>query len=378
MTKLIADWPLEFCDPEEVGFSSERLKRVSTHMQKFLDDKIFAGGIALAVRNGKIAHLECYGMADLEKGIPMRDDALFRIYSMTKLVTSVAVMILYEQVHFMLDDPVKRFIPEFGNLKVEEKTSDGKSKLVELKRDITIHDLDPSTDLGTFVKEFCKEPLINQPGIKWDYSASTDVLGHLIQVISGKPLDVFFKEEIFEPLGMTDTDFYVSKEKQARLAQLYTHDDNKQLIPKGKVSQEFFKKHNLMSGGGGLISSTSDFLRFSLMMLNKGIFNDAQILSPLTLELMTVDHLPKGHAPIDPFGFGFGLGVSVIRSLGEKHSNSSVGEFGWGGAACTEEWIDPKLNMISMSMMQLMSTYKIMFNKYIRQAYYQAITKVDI
>jgi len=375
--------------PEKVGLMEDRLKQVSHFMHKIIDEQTIAGGITVVARHGKIAHLELFGYMDKENKNPMQEDAIFRIYSMSKPITCAATMILFEECHFFLDDPVKDFIPKFGNLKVEEIDAKGKSKLVDLKRDVTIHDLlthtgglsykvihdlnEEDPDLETLVDKICDVPLIHQPGVQWDYSSSHDILGRIIEVISGKPFDVFLRERLFEPLGMVDTDFYVPEEKIDRLCTMYVHNEQGHIIPQEKEDREYYKKHNLNSGGGGLVSTTADYLAFSQMMLNMGILNGNRILSRKTVELMTVDHLPPGHPPIHPFKFGYGLGVSVLRSLSEKQGTGSVGEYGWGGAGCTEEWVDPQEDMVSMVMMQLRPPGTLGIMKKIKQAVYQAI-----
>ena len=393
MSASVSRWPLEMMDPEELGFDPERLKRIDRVVQGFVDSGEIAGGVTLVARHGGIAHRGVFGKADIENDVPMRDDTLFRIYSMTKPITSVATLMLYEECRFLLDDPVKNYLPEFAEVRVKVKGADGADELVRPRRDVTIHDL--LTHLGglsyelvlearrsgitteEFLRRFAKCPLLRHPGEQWAYSASCEVLGRLIEVLSGQTLDVFFEERIFRPLGMTDTFFQVPAEKRNRLAVLYTPDENGRLAPKADAIFAYEPpapgETRFLSGGGGLVSSTSDYLRFCLMLLNDGAWNGARILSRKTVELMTCDHLPPGHPPIEPYKFGFGLGVSVLRSLGEKQGLGSVGEFGWGGAACTEAWVDPAEDLISIVMFQLWPGPRRNFTKLFKHAVYQAI-----
>jgi len=397
MSSSAVAWPVERCAPEVVGFCPRRLERIAELMNRYVDEGIIAGVITVAARRGKIAHLQCFGMQDIQKRVPMREDALFRIYSMSKIVTSAAVLMLMEEGRFLLTEPVVRFLPEFGQLRVAVKGADGQEELVRPKRPVTVHDLLTHTagmtyelihearedgwTLKKFVQEFCKRPLRRQPGEVWDYSAATDVLGRLIEVVSGTPFEKFLQKRMFEPLGMTDTAFWAPPEKVARLATMYRPDESGKLVvteditdkPK-RVIRPFVQKPTLPSGGGGLVSSTSDYLRFALMLLNKGVLGDVRLLGRKSVELMACDHLPAGHPPLDVNNRGFGLGVSVVRSLGEVKQLASVGDFGWGGAACTQVWIDPQEDLVSMLMLQHRPTgVKFPLMDLFKQAVYQAI-----
>lgn len=395
MKASVSRWPLEIVDPSELGFDPDRLKRIDQLVQGFIAAGEIAGGVTLVARHNGIAQLGVYGRADIERDTPMRDDTLFRIYSMTKPITSVAALMLFEECRFLLDDPVKRHLPEFADVRVKVRRSDGGEELVPPRRDVTIHDL--LTHLGglsyesamearragmpleEFVRRYAQRPLVCHPGERWNYSAGTEVLARLIEVLSGRALDAFFEERIFRPLGMTDTFFFVPPEKMDRLATLYALDSNGRLTPKEpEVAIRPFTppgpgETRFLSGGGGLVSSTSDYLRFCLMLLNEGSWNGVRLLSRKTVELMTSDHLPPGHPPIEPYKFGFGLGVSVLRSLGEKQGLGSVGEFGWGGAASTEAWVDPKEDLIAIVMFQVMPAVRSHHAKLFKHAVYQAI-----
>jgi len=387
--KPTPSWPLPRVLPTKVGLCPQRLKRASAMVDRLIAEKTIAGAITLVVRHGKIAHLECSGMQDVEKSQPMRQDALFRLYSMTKPVTAVATLMLYEQGAFTLQDPVGKFLPEFNSLRVQATKPDGTQELVPPRRPVNIHDLLTHTggltyelahptgnvemDLPAFIKAFSKVPLTQQPGEKWQYSASNDVLGRLIEVVSGQSIADFFAEKIFQPLGMVDTGFYVPEKKWGRLAAIYEHDDRCQITPKKEEDFPYVRKPAFYSAGGGLVGSTSDYLQFCLMLLKGGEFKGKRLLSRKTVELMRQDHLPPGHPAIEPFKFGYGYGVSVVRSLAEKQGIGSVGEFGWGGAACTNAWIDPAEDMISMVMAQLKGSKVPMIDHRIKVCLTQAI-----
>jgi CubicO group peptidase (beta-lactamase class C family) len=361
--------------PEEIGLSASRLGRVDEMVRRWVDKGTVAGAITLVCRRGRIGHLACHGYLDLETRRPMREDAIFRIYSMTKIVTSVAVLMLLEEGRFLLTDDVSRFIPEFKDLRVAVTGADGQPELIRPRREVTLHDLLTHTGgltyegcreavaygktLQQFVADFCKIPLCRHPGEAWNYSASVDVLGRVIEVVTGRSFDVFLQERIFTPLGMTDTAFWVPPGKRDRFATMYKPGADGRLVAcddlpsfPDRKTPPYTEPPAFLSGGGGLVSTTSDMLRLGLMLLGGGQWNGVRLLSRKTVELMTADHLPAGHPPIQPFGFGFGLGVSVARRLGELRKLGSIGEFGWGGAACTQIWIDPVEDMIPMIMLQ--------------------------
>jgi len=389
--KNLAAWPLSKISPERVGLCSKRLERASVYLDRLIAERALAGAITLVARHGHIAHLRCHGQQDVEGGVAMREDALFRIYSMTKPIVCVATLMLYEECAFLLQDPVRKFLPEFANLKVSITGPKGKPRLVPPRRDITIHDLLTHTgglsyalaaeyattrqDSAAFIRAFCKKPLLAHPGEKWIYSSSNDVLGRLIEVISGQSLDVFLEERIFRPLGMHDTAFFVPPAKRHRFAALYEHDAQSHVVRRTVEDRPYLEKPAFLSGGGGLVSSTSDYLRFALMLLGNGSLGGVSILSPKTVELMCQDHLPPGHPPVEPYKFRYGYGVSVVRSLAEKQNISSVGEFGWGGAAGTNTWIDPQEDMVSMVMFQITSSKVPMIDHRVKVAFTQSIVK---
>src|SRR5437588_3525367 len=349
---------------ESVGLSSERLLRIGAVVQRNIDEKRIAGAVTLVARRGSVVWFKAQGMADAEAGKPMRPDTLFRICSMTKPITSVAVMMLYEEGRFLLEDPVSKYLPEFKNPKVLVKPASGEPYSIPATKEITIRDLMRHTsgltyhwnaDLGPMyksanvahglvpydgtiedtVKRLAALPLLFNPGERWEYSLGVDVLGRLVEVVSGKPLDEFFRSRIFEPLGMKDTYFYPPDKKLERLATAYTYFADKGLnrfpdtpITEGSTSYSadypYHGPKKLFAGGAGLVSTTADYLRFCQMMLDEGKTGNTRLLSRKSVELMTHDQLGK----ISPDqGFGLGFGVDGVKEpLSEL---GSPGEFDW-------------------------------------------------
>jgi CubicO group peptidase (beta-lactamase class C family) len=417
-TKSQANWPVERCEPQAVGMCPKRLERVHDVVRRYVDEGRVSGVLTMVARRGRLAHLECAGLMDLEARRPMSEDAIFRIYSMSKIITSVAALMLMEEGRFLLNEPVSHFLPEFKDLRVAVKGADGLDELVRPRREVTFHDLlthtagmnydlyfearDAGMTIQQFSEEYCKRPLKRQPGELWEYSVAVELLGRVIEVISGMAFDEFLQKRVFAPLGMTDTAFWAPPEKADRLAAMYKPDASGKLqrvqqfyvepvltsgampqiivaAQKGRKADAgedrwYLERPGFLSGGGGLVSTTSDYLRFALMLLNKGKLGDTRLLGKKTVELMTSDHLPASHPPLD-FGFGFGLGVSVARRLGELRQIGSVGEFGWGGAAATQVWIDPQEDMVTMIMLQLLPTEKFLLMDLVKQAVYQAIVE---
>jgi CubicO group peptidase (beta-lactamase class C family) len=362
--------------PEKVGLSSNRLNRIKPVMQSYVDNNKLPGLITMVARKGKIVHFEKYGMMDVDK--PMQFNTMFQIMSMTKPITSVAVMMLYEEGYFQLDDPVAKYIPEFKDLRVLSSIDKDGIHVVDQIRPMTIRDLlthtsglsygmfsNPidsiyntlSLEKGTLkdmINKLAKIPLLNQPGTKWNYSRSTDVLGYLVEVVSGKPFDEFLKERIFIPLKMKDTDFYVPKEKINRCAAVYDLADYKGIKAVFEPDTNIISKPpKFFSGGGGLYSTATDYMIFTQMLLNKGEYNGVRLLGSKTVELMTMNHISDEFLPlaewVSPemgFGLGFGVRIDQLQILG------SVGEFGWGGILNTYFWIDPKEQLIYILMTQ--------------------------
>ena len=398
----IAEFGLAKAKPEEVGLSSARLKRVNKVMQGYVDENKLVGLVTVVARRGKVAHFECFGTMDIESNKAMRPDTIFRIYSMSKPITSVAMMMLYEEGYFQLNDPVSKFIPEFKEVKVFVKKSEEGVEVAELKRQITIRDLLAHTSglaygLGkdTPVDEMYQEakmlkwdetleekvgrlvklPLANQPGSAWRYSISVDVLSRLVEVISGRRFDVFLEERIFGPLGMEDTGFYVPEEEIGRFAELYKRGKNDDLERNDTLYWgDFSKQPWFLSGGGGLVSTASDYMRFCQMMLNGGELDGVRLLSRKSVELMTANHLTKELIRQGSMtkGHGFGLGFAVLMDVAQSEALGSEGEYSWGGAASTGFWIDPEEELIGILMTQFMP-YNGRFTKEFKVLTYQAI-----
>jgi CubicO group peptidase (beta-lactamase class C family) len=394
--------------PESVGLSSSRLERIATAVQRGIDKGRIAGAVTLVVRRGQTAWFRAQGMSDREAGTPMRTDTLFRICSMTKPVTSVAVMMLYEEGHFLLDDAVSRYLPEFKNPKVLVKPPTGEPYTIPATREITIRDLLRHTsgltyhwnpDLGPryrdanvahgvlpydgtiedSVKRLAALPLLFNPGERFEYSLGVDVLGRLVEVVSGEALDAFLRERLFVPLGMTDTAFYPPAEKRSRLATAYTWYADKGLarFPETPITEGPFVYSadypyagagKLFAGGAGLVSTAGDYARFGQMMLDGGRAGGERLLSRKSVELMTHDQLGR----ISPDqGFGLGFGVDGVKApLSEL---GSAGQYNWGGFFYTAFWIDPQEQMIVVFMAQLHPTGDPGLDGQVHALAYQAI-----
>ena len=398
--------PLPEASPEEVGMSSERLGRLDAAMQKAVDSGELPGAVVLIARDGQLVYAKSFGWQDRAKQIPMRNDSIFRLYSMTKPVVSVATMMLVEEGRLGLQEPVSKYIPEFKEMKVgvESIDADGKPslKLVDAKRQITVQDLLRHTSgltygvlgapnavkkmyndagifsqkwvLADFVKALAKLPLQFQPGTTWEYSHSTDVLGRVVEVASGQMLDVFLAERIFEPLKMADTAFQVPPEKQDRIAQpmpdVYT----------GKTPEliDVTKPATFFAGGHGLVSTAGDYLRFAQMLANGGELEGARILGPRTVEYMSSNHvnpqIDKGPTYLPGPGYGFGLGFATRIDRGQSEWPGSPGDSYWAGYAGTYFWIDPEEQLVPVLMTQepLRRQY---YRIQLRNLVYQSIVK---
>lgn len=369
-------------ETENTGLSAERLQRLSAAMQRYIDRGEVSGTVSLVARRGRIAYLDAQGFLDKESKKPMPADAIFRIASMTKPLTSVAVMMLFEEGRFLLSDPVSKYLPEFKDMKVQVELGPGTSvatRTIPAEREITIQHLlthtaglmnayssassilypkvaaerKPTDTIGDMTKRLAQLPLEFQPGTAWQYGPATDVLGRLVEVISGMSFDAFLGQRILDPLGMKDTQFYVPDGKVARLATNYTPGTGGGIKPTtgayaGRGSQVYF------SGGGGLSSTAEDYFRFCQMLLNGGkTASGKRLLSRKTVELMTANHI--GDLKLWPAlaGNRFGLGFRVLTDLGAAGHLGSVGSYGWGGAFGTYFFIDPKEEMIGIFMVQI-------------------------
>lgn len=408
LSTLVVAQELPTAKPETVGLSSERLERIGTAVQRSVDDKRIAGAVTLVIRHGRVAWSKSQGMMDREASKPMRPDAMFRICSMTKPITSVAVMILYEEGKFLLDDPVSKYLPEFKNPKVLVKRGEGEPYTIPAKNEITIRDLLRHTSgityqwngdlgpmyekanvasgllqydgtIGDSVKNLAGLPLLFNPGERFEYSLGVDVLGRLVEVVSGQPLDEFFRSRIFEPLGMKDTYFYPPENKLDRLATAYTYYAGKGLnrFPDTPIREGSFVysadypsrgPKKLFSGGAGLVSTAMDYARFCQMMLDSGKVGNTRLLSRKSVELMTQDQLGK----IGP-DQGFGLGFGVEGAKGPLSELGSVGEYNWGGFFYTGFTVDPKEQMIVIFMAQLHPTGDLTLDRQVNELAYQAI-----
>lgn len=382
--------PLAVAPAEAVGISGEKLDLLKPAVQKFVDDNKIAGASVLVARKGKVVFEETFGMMDIAAGKRIEKDTIFRIYSMTKPITSVAVMMLFEEDKVQLDEPVSKYLPEFKGLKVYDKSGNH----VEPTRAMTVRDLLRHTSGLTYgifgntpvdkmyrsknvlshkssatamTSKLGQIPLQYQPGTKWHYSVSTDVLGCLVEKVSGKGLGEFFQERIFEPLDMKDSAFFVAGDKADRFAACYGPDRNGGLfVNDNSKTSRFLTMPGLCSGGGGLCSTGRDYMRFCQMLLNEGELDGKRLLRKETIKIMTKDQLPEG---VDRgWGNGFGLGFSVRTANGR----SPKGEYGWGGAASTHFWISPKDELIVIALSQYMP-YSHRLENTIKPIVYKAI-----
>lgn len=393
-------------DPAELGFDSDRLGRIDDLLHRYVDDGRVPGWSVLVSRHGEPVHVARGGLRDIEAGTRVESDTIFRIYSMTKPVTSVAAMMLYEQGAFELTDPIAQWLPEFADMRVWDGGSDLKPKTVPALEPIRVwhllthtsgltygfhhaHPVDalyraagyewsapPSVDLAGASEAFASMPLLFQPGREWNYSVSTDVLGRLVEVVSGQSLDVFFAQHIFAPLDMTDTGF--GGADPARTAALYTPG-----LVRNDVLGDSVLNPSWLSGGGGLTSTLADYHRFTEMLRGRGRLGEVRLLGDRTVRYMATNHLPGGadlvafgrplfaETPFD--GVGFGLGFSVTLDPAATHTLCSRGEFAWGGAASTAFWVDPVEDITVVFMTQLLpsSTYPI--RSQLRQLVYAAL-----
>jgi CubicO group peptidase (beta-lactamase class C family) len=399
--------------PEEVGLSAARLKVLDSAFQSEVDQGKIPGAVVLIVRNGKVAHSRAFGFQDREKQVAMKPDAIFRIASMTKPLVSVAVMMLVEEGKLQLISPVSAFLPEFKGVKVGvEKFNDGKPELVlePTQREITIQDLlrhtsgltygqfgdslvkqayrnanigAPGENLAVVVSKLAKLPLAYQPGTTFEYGVSTDVLGRVVEVVSGMELDRFIAERITKPLGMPDTGFYVSEAQFGRFAEPQIDAATGKRPP----MRDLAVRPSWLSGGGGMVSTAADYVRFCQMLLSGGAFEGSHFLSPRTVAYMTSDHLAPGTAisqsvqgfgsliPSPALGQGFGLGFAVRTDAGRNPMPGSAGEFYWTGASGTTFWVDPKENLIAVMMVQVPLNQGAYYRSLVRNLVYQAIAK---
>ena len=400
--------------PEEVGFDRDRLQRVTKVFQGYVDSGQLPGAVVLIARNGKVAYQQAFGYQDREQNAPMAMNSIFRIASMTKPLVSVGVMMLVEEGKLDISAPVFQYLPELKDLKVGTEKRDPASGNTELvlapaKRPMMVHDLlrhtaglvyaqfgdgavhkayreanvlDRAQTSAEMITKLSKLPLAHQPGEVWEYSVATDVLGRIIEVVSGMTLDAFLEERITKPLGMNSTGFYVSEADAVRVAQ-------PQVDPMTKERPAMFdptKKPNFFSGGGGLVSTAGDYLKFADMLLNHGAQGDVRLLAPATIKLMTSNALPPGViyterawnlisdlSPMPAAGQGFGLGLAIRTSVGQNPVPGSVGTFYWTGAFGTTFWIDPAEKMIGIMMIQVPLANTAQYRRAMKYLAYQAL-----
>jgi CubicO group peptidase (beta-lactamase class C family) len=399
--------------PKRAGFAPERINRITDHLDKnYIAPGKIAGCQTLVARHGHVAYFKSQGLMDRERRKPMTDDTIFRLYSMTKPITSVALMTLFEQGHFQLNDPVTRFIPSWRDHKVWVSGEGGSMETVAPARPMTMrhvlshtggltygatnHPVDRAyreagvgrgagETLSGFADKLAKVPLRYQPGERWMYSLSTDVCGYLVEAISGKTFDQYLQETIFDPLDMKDTSFMVAPRKADRLAANYERQADKSLkLIDDPERSNYLKQPTFFSGGGGLTGTTADYLRFCEMLRRGGELDGVRILGPRTIELMHLNHLAGGkdlsQMAIGAFsetayeGVGFGLGFAM--TLGQVEAGAlGGGDYYWGGAASTIFWVDPKEDLVVIFMTQLMPSATFNFRGQLRNIIYSAIVE---
>ena len=412
MTELKAD-----VDPAEVGFDPARLDRIDRHFRRYVDDGRLPGWLITVSRQGRLAHVSGYGLRDVEAEQPVEADTLWRIYSMTKPITSVAAMMLYEEGAFELTDPVSEFIPSFADVRVYVAGSDVKPLAVPATEPVRIwhllthtagltygfhraHPVDAryratgfefgwprGMDLAQCCDAWAGQPLLFQPGAEWNYSVATDVLGRVVEVASGQSLDEFLSARIFGPLDMTDTSFWIDEADMSRMAALYTPGAGglRRMEEMGRVAH---RPPRVLSGGGGLISTAADYHRFTQMLLDRpgspgGELDGVRLLGPRTVAYMTRNQLPGG-ADLETFGrplnaeapfrgVGFGLGFAVVIDVAAGKTLGSVGEYSWGGLASTAFWVDPAEELTVCFFTQLMPSSAYRIRPQLRQLVYQAL-----
>jgi len=401
-------------DAPAAGMSVSRLSRISDHLnERFIEPGKIAGALPIVYRKGQLAYCEPLGNMDLERGKVMAEDTIFRIYSMSKPITSVALMMLYEHGAFQLNDPVSRFIPEWNDIQVYAAGVAPNFMTTPVERPMFIRDLfthmsgltygfmsrsnvdhayrkmgvggvEPGTTLADTMYTLAKIPLEFSPGTQWNYSVSTDVLGYLVEVISRQRFDEYLQQNLFEPLGMVDTGFTVADADVGRFAANYERNPDKTLrLLDDPEDSIYIRPRTFFSGGGGLVSTAADYLRFTRMMLNGGELGDVRILGPKTIEMMTKNYLPNDDDltrwALGTFsettyeGYGFGLGFSINLGPERTATVGSAGEYAWGGAASTIFWVDPAEELIVIFMTQFMPSATFNFRGQLKSLVYGAI-----
>lgn len=402
-------------DAEAAGLDPRRLERIDAHLSgRYIQPGKIAGCQVAVVRHGQLGYFRSFGQMDRERSKPVGDDTIWRIYSMTKPITGVALLSLYEEGHFQLDDPVHRFIPDWKDQKVEEKGPGGSPRLVDPQRPMSVKDLLMHTSglglqamtarrpepggggdrptgppegltLESLSARLAELPLAFHPGTHWLYTVSTDICARLVEIISGRPFDQYLQERVFEPLGMHDTGFTVPEDNVERFSANYRRNSKRELVlAEDPRESSYLRPRSFLSGGGGLVSTTEDYLRFAQMLLNGGELDGVRILGRKTVELMTLNHLP-GNAEMADFalpgsfgeiGFrGQGFGLTVAVGLGPARTGviGSAGDYSWGGAASTIFWVDPAEELLVVFMTQLMPSGTFDFRSQLKTLVYPAI-----
>jgi CubicO group peptidase (beta-lactamase class C family) len=405
-------------DPDAAGFDASRLARIDDHLRtRYVEPGKIAGCQVVVSRRGQVAHAATLGHADREREVPTADDTVHRIFSMTKPITGVALLSLYEQGKFALSDPVSRYIPEFADLKVSVKDENGDRRLVDPARPMSVRDammhmtgigygprnarmdleslgtrapamrLAGGGTLQTLMERLGGEPLRFHPGSHWLYSWSTDVCARLVEVLSGQRFDQYLQATIFDPLGMVDTGFSVTEENAGRFAALYRRNAAKELVLLDDPQTSRYREHpEFLSGGGGLVSTAADYLRFCHMLAGGGEVDGVRVLAPKTVELMRTNHLPDdgdlrryalpgGYGEVGFDGMGFGLTVAVSKGPAATQAAGSAGEFMWGGAASTIFWIDPVEELVTVFMTQLIPSGTFNFRGQLKSLVYGALVE---
>jgi CubicO group peptidase (beta-lactamase class C family) len=403
---------MKSANPESVDLSSARLERVDEHItRRYVDAGRLPGTLLLVARRGQLAHVHAAGLQDRDRGLPVQSNTIFRLHSLSKPITTVGFMMLVERGLVALDDPVHKFIPAWRDLRVQAHDDTVTHGPLE-SRPLLIVDLlrhtsgltygfqnrtavdaayrklgiDPrvrSGDLATMIDRLATVPLQFAPGSAWNYSLSTDVLGFLIERLAAKPLAGYLREEVLLPLGMTDTDFQVTPANAGRLASCYQLLDGRIQIEDAAATSEYLEGPTLASGGGGLVGTATDYLRFCLMLRNGGSLDGVRLLAPKTLQLMTVNHLPDGKdlytlsqsmfSEVSYAGVGFGLGFAVTLDPVKCLIPGSIGDYFWGGGAGTYFWVDPKEDLIVVFMTQLMPSSAYPIRRELRTLIYAAL-----
>jgi len=410
-------------NPVDAGFNERQLERITEHLQyRYIDAGRIAGCQVAVARHGHVGYFRSFGFRDIERSLPVEEDSIWRIYSMTKPITGVALMTLYERGMFQLSDPVTRFIPQWRDLKVRERAADGTEQLVRPRRPMTVRDLmmhmsglgfgggrtlqdvfsassvgrgsgftpglmrGSGATLESMVEQYAGYPLEFHPGTHWLYSVSTDICARLVEIMSGQRFDDYLRQTIFEPLGMSDTGFVVPDDKVDRFAACYRRDSSKRLVLLDDPQRSGYREEpSFLSGGGGLVSTITDYLRFCQMLLGGGELDGVRILGRKTVELMASNHLPGdgdlqsvawpgGYGEVGFAGTGFGLTVAVAKGPALTQVIGSPGEFMWGGAASTIFWVDPAEDLTVVFMTQLIPSGTFNFRGQLKTLVYPAIT----